>query len=122
MKVLWILFPEMTLCDIPKIEIFNFVWILFPDMTLFPGFGFCFQNSRIRDNIDSYCNLSYQIHEDSTLTINGERMRYRYDSGDDCYRLDGADVAMKLSKHQMNQEYLLGRPFYVQLISADSPK
>ena len=27
-------FPEMTLCDVPKIEIFNFVWILFPNMTL----------------------------------------------------------------------------------------
>ena len=44
MKVLWILFPEMTLCDVPKIEIFNFVWILFPDMTLgdLPGFWILF--------------------------------------------------------------------------------
>ena len=37
----------MTLGDVPKIEIFNFVWFLFPEMTLgdvpafwilFPGF------------------------------------------------------------------------------------
>ena len=41
MKVLWILFPEMTLCDVLKIEIFNFVWILFPDMTLGDLPGFC---------------------------------------------------------------------------------
>ena len=62
------------------------------------------------------------MHEDGSLTINGETMRYRYDPAEDCYRLDGADVFMKLSKHQMDQKYLLGRPIYVQLLAADSPK
>ena len=40
----WILFPKMTLGDVPKIEILNFVWILFPEMTLgdVPGFWILF--------------------------------------------------------------------------------
>ena len=49
-------------------------------------------------------------------------MRYKYDSSEDCYRLNGSDVIMKLSKHQMDQNYLLGRPFYVQLLAAEIPK
>ena len=49
-------------------------------------------------------------------------MRYRYDAAEDCHRLDGSDVVMKLAKHQMDQKYLLGRPFYVQLLAADTPK
>ena len=49
-------------------------------------------------------------------------MRYGYDDAEDCYRLDGADVVLKLAKHQMDQKYLLGRPFYVQLLAADTPK
>lgn len=65
---------------------------------------------------------SYELHDDGSLTINGETMRYKYDSAEDCYRLDGSDVVMKLSKHQMEQNYLLGRPFYVQMLAADTPK
>ena len=49
-------------------------------------------------------------------------MRYGYDADEDCYRLDGSDVVLKLAKHQMDQKYLLGRPFYVQLLAADTPK
>ena len=49
-------------------------------------------------------------------------MRYEYDSDEDCYRLNGQDVVAKLSKHQMDQKYILGRPFYVQLLAADTPK
>ena len=49
-------------------------------------------------------------------------MQYRYDSAEDCYRLDAGDVVTKLSKHQMDQKSLLGRPFYVELLAADTPK
>ena len=44
MKILWTLFLELTLCDVPKIEILNFVWILFPEITLgdVPGFWILF--------------------------------------------------------------------------------
>ena len=42
--MLWILFPKMTLGDVPKIGSLNVVWILFPEMTLadVPGFWILF--------------------------------------------------------------------------------
>ena len=67
-------------------------------------------------------SIFFKLHDDGSLTINGERMQYRYDADEDCYRLDHGDVMTKLTKHQMNQQYLLGRPIYAQLLAADSPK
>ena len=47
------------------------------------------------------------MHNDGSLTISGERMRYEFDSEEDCYRLNSADVERKLARHQLKQKYLL---------------
>ena len=70
----------------------------------------------------SKSNFNLQLNNDGTLTINEDRIRYRYDGEEDCYRLYEQDVYQKLSKHQMKQYYLLGRPVYAELLSANSPK
>ena len=68
MKIPWILFPEMTLCDVPKIENFNFVWILFPDMTLgdVPGFWILFPGFTVEGSDPSNTNLYTKLY---TLSI-----------------------------------------------------
>ena len=62
------------------------------------------------------------MNNDGTLTINGETLRYNFDSDEDCYRILVNDVYHKLSRHQMSQYYLLGEPIHAQLLTSDSPK
>ena len=66
--------------------------------------------------------MNFQLNDDGTLSINGEKLRYSFDSDENCYRLYVNDVYQKLSKHQMSQYYLLGKPIYAQLLTSDSPK
>ena len=49
-------------------------------------------------------------------------MQYSYDSNEDCYRINVGDVYQKLSRHQMKQYHLFGKPIHAQLLVADSPK
>ena len=53
----------MTLSDVPKIKFFKIFWILFPRMTLgdIPIFGFCFHDLQILVNDVIYENKHDEI-------------------------------------------------------------
>lgn len=55
-----------------------------------------------------------KLNDDGTLTIHGEKMRYILDTAEDCLRLNDIDVEMKLMKHQLGMNYLLGTPITAQ--------